>query len=147
VEGGITVARVLVVDDEPFICDSLRMLLEDAGYAVMVASGGEEALRVLRAGGEACVVLLDLLMPGMDGLEMLQRVADDPVLAARHGYILMTGDSSRLLEAAARVLDTLPVTVVRKPFDIDDVLETVAAVARRVSGAEAGAAGEGALPD
>jgi CheY-like chemotaxis protein len=127
-------ARVLVVDDEPQIRESLRMLLEDAGYTVTTAARGAEALGTLRTAEQREVVLLDLLMPEMDGLEVLRAVTADPRLAAQHGYILMTADSERLVRSAAHVLASLPVTVVRKPFDIDDVLETVAAVAGRLDG-------------
>jgi CheY-like chemotaxis protein len=127
-------ARVLVVDDEEQIRESLRMLLEVAGHTVTTAAGGAQALDTLRAAEHREVVLLDLLMPEMDGLGVLHAVTADPRLAAQHGYILMTADSDRLVRTAAHVLAALPVTVVRKPFDIDDVLETVAAVAERLDG-------------
>jgi len=126
-------AHVLVIDDEPQIREALRLLLEDAGHAVTLAASGSTGLEALRASQVPQVVLLDLMMPGMAGLTMLQEVIQEPQLATQHGYILMTGDSHRLIDAAARVLSALPVTVVRKPFDIDDVLETVAAVAGRVN--------------
>lgn len=146
-------ARVLVVDDEPQIREALRMLLEDAGHSVTLAHSGAAGLATLRQQGEPQVVLLDLLMPEMDGLAVLRQVITEPVLASKHGYILMTGDSQRLIETAAHVFNALPVTVVRKPFDIDDVLETVAAVNSRLgddsqdtkdaSGALPGADGKG----
>jgi CheY-like chemotaxis protein len=136
-------ARVLVVDDETQIRESLQMLLEDAGHTVTTAARGAEALDTLRAAPESEVVLLDLLMPEMDGLGVLRAVTADPQLAERHGYILMTADSDRLLSAAAHVLAALPVTVVRKPFDIDDVLETVAAVAERLDGHHGRGASDG----
>jgi two-component system, response regulator YesN len=127
-------ARVLVIDDEPQIREALRMLLEDAGHAVTLAESGPTGLTALRASRTPQVVLLDLLMPGMDGLAVLDEVIEERQLAAQHGYILMTGDSTRLIDAAAHVLSALPVTVVCKPFDIDDVLETVTAVAERLDG-------------
>ncbi len=126
-------AHVLVIDDEPQIREALRMLLEDAGHAVTLTANGANGLAALRESQAPQVVLLDLMMPGMDGLAVLHEVIQEPQLAAQHGYILMTGDSTRLIDAAAHVLSALPVTVVRKPFDIDDVLETVAAVAGRVN--------------
>jgi CheY-like chemotaxis protein len=126
-------AHVLVIDDEPQIRESLRMLLEDAGHTVTLAASGPDGLAVLRASRAPQVALLDLLMPEMDGFAVLQQVIQEPPLASRHGYILMTADNQRLMETAAHVLSALPVTVVRKPFDIDDVLETVAAVAERLA--------------
>lgn len=124
-------AQVLVVDDEPQIRESLRLLLEDAGHDVTLASGGEAGLAALRGQNAPHVVLLDLLMPEMDGLEVLQHVIAEPELG-KHGYVLMTAESQRLIATAAHVFAALPVTVVRKPFDIDDVTETVAAVAARL---------------
>jgi CheY-like chemotaxis protein len=132
-------ARVLVIDDEPQIREALRMLLEDAGHAVTLAENGPAGLTALRTGQAPQVVLLDLLMPEMDGLAVLHEVIQERPLAERNGYILMTADSTRLIDAAAHVLSALPVTVVRKPFDIDDVLETVTAVAERLDGTPSGA--------
>jgi CheY-like chemotaxis protein len=132
-------ACVLVIDDEQPIRESLRLLLEDAGHTVTLTASGPEGLASLRASRASEVVLLDLLMPEMDGLAVLQAIIQEPALAGRHGYVLMTGDSSRLIETAAHVLNALPVTVVRKPFDIDDVLETVAAVAERLAEARSNA--------
>ncbi len=125
-------AQVLVIDDEPQIRDSLRLLLEDAGHDVTLVGSGPAGLAALRKSETPRVVLLDLLMPEMDGLAVLEQVMQEPKLAERHGYVLMTGDSSRLIATAAHVFDVLPVTVIRKPFDIDDVLETVAAVGARL---------------
>lgn len=125
-------AHVLVVDDEPQIRETLRMLLEDAGHSVTLAASGQEGLATLRWQATPQVVLLDVLMPGMDGLAVLRQVVEEPALR-KHGYILMTAESQRLIETAAHVFAALPVTVVRKPFDIDDVTETVAAVAERVA--------------
>ena len=124
-------ARVLVVDDEPQIREALRMLLEDTGHDVSLAADGQAGLTMLRGQDAPHVVLLDLLMPEMDGLSVLQQVIAEPELG-KHGYILMTAESQRLIATAAHVFATLPVTVVRKPFDIDDVTETVAAVAARL---------------
>jgi two-component system response regulator MprA len=128
-----------VIDDEPQIRETLCILLEDAGHSVALAAGGQEGLAALRRQTTPLVVLLDVLMPEMDGLAMLRQVVADPALR-KHGYILMTAESQRLIETAAHVFAALPVTVVRKPFDIDDVTETVAAVAARLSDSD-GASG------
>jgi len=63
---------VLVVDDSPVMLRYLQTVLEVAAYRVETAGGGEAALARLRDGGHADVVLLDLEMPGMGGLETLQ---------------------------------------------------------------------------
>jgi CheY-like chemotaxis protein len=73
---------VLVVDDDRDIRDSLVELLEHLGYAAHGASNGLDALAVLRAGGELpCVILLDLMMPGMDGHGFRAAQRAEPALA------------------------------------------------------------------
>ncbi len=71
---------VLIVDDDPGIRSSLRRLLEGVGYAVLIASDGEEGLRVLRSPLQVGLVLLDVLMPVMNGLELLEQKNSDPKL-------------------------------------------------------------------
>jgi len=72
-------ARILVVDDEPSTRDLLQETLEAEGYAAMLAGNGKEALAVL-AGTPVNAVLLDLMMPEMDGFETLLRMKDSPIL-------------------------------------------------------------------
>ena len=88
------VGTVLVVDDDASIVHFLEMALEDAGYTVLAAVGGE-ALRVAHD-RHPDVILLDLMMPGMDGIEVSHRLRADPATAdiplikavhARFGYV------------------------------------------------------------
>jgi adenylate cyclase len=72
---------LLVVDDDAVSRAVLANLLEDQGHTVRVAKSGPEGLAALRAGG-IDLVLLDLLMPGMDGHEVVQEVKADPALRA-----------------------------------------------------------------
>ncbi len=118
-------AHVLIVDDDPDIRSSMRTVLEEFGdHQVCEASDGLEALEQLRASAGPLVVLLDLLMPRLDGLGVLDAVAKDPALAYRHAYVLVT--VSRVATAtdfAGRF--AMPVHVVPKPFDITALLDTV----------------------
>ena len=85
-----TPATILVVDDEPRVLDALRRTLRDPAYRVLTAGDGHEALRHL-AGGEVDVLLSDIDMPGMNGIELVNEVR------RRHpGVIrlLLTGDAS-----------------------------------------------------
>jgi DNA-binding response OmpR family regulator len=69
--------RVLVVDDEPNIVMSLRFLMEREGFVVEVAPTGEEALAALNR-QPADLVLLDVMMPELDGFEVCQRIRTNP---------------------------------------------------------------------
>jgi DNA-binding response OmpR family regulator len=68
--------RILVVDDEENIRELYRDELTEAGYEVMVAVDGEDALRVLEKSGNVNLVMLDIKMPGMNGLEVLGRIKE-----------------------------------------------------------------------
>jgi two-component system nitrogen regulation response regulator NtrX len=91
--------RVLVVDDDPGIRDALRMILEYEGYQVLTAADGKTALASLDA-ESVDAVLLDIKMPGMDGLEILDRIAErdaaPPVLMiSGHGDIATAVEATR----------------------------------------------------
>src|SRR4029079_19449355 len=91
--------RVLVVDDDPGIRDALRMILEYEGYQVLTAADGKSALSSLDA-ERVDAVLLDIKMPGMDGLETLDRIAEreaaPPVLMiSGHGDIATAVEATR----------------------------------------------------
>ncbi|HEY8446305.1 MAG TPA: response regulator transcription factor [Thermomicrobiales bacterium] len=119
---------ILVVDDEPAIVRLVRTKLQADGYAVITASRGEEALKILED-ERPDLVILDLMMPGMDGFETLRRIRTDsqvPVimLTAR------TGDADRLKGFHVGADD-----YVTKPFNPDELSARVGAVLRRTAGA------------
>lgn len=119
-------AHVLIVDDDADIRMTMRALLEDiGGHTVLEAADGESGLERLRASEERLVVLLDLLMPGLDGIEVLQAVAADKQLATRHAYVLVSVSRRALTEDLGPSLG-LAVPVVPKPFDMDVLLDAVA---------------------
>jgi len=68
--------RILVVDDDPIVCGSLRELLRFQGYEVETASGGEEALAII-AGSPYDLVIADVSMPGLSGFDILKRIKQD----------------------------------------------------------------------
>jgi CheY-like chemotaxis protein len=126
-------AWVLVVDDDESIRESLRLILEDSGYTVLEASDGLMALNVLRATPHRMIVLLDLMMPRLDGIGVLTTVAADQRLARRHSFILMSAGRRTVSLSLARLLAELSVPILPKPFDLDVVLDLVAQGAHRLA--------------
>jgi two-component system, OmpR family, KDP operon response regulator KdpE len=122
-------ATVLLVDDDPLVRRALRTTLTSAGYAVVEAWTGEEALEKIHA-ESADVILLDLRVPGMGGLEACRRireVADTPIMVIS---ILRT-EEFRVQASDAGADDYLV-----KPFSIQDLLSRIQALRRRVAGLE-----------
>lgn len=116
---------VLIVDDDEVIRETLHWLFEDAGYGVIEASDGAEALAILRASAHPLVVLLDLMMPHVNGQQVMEAVASDRHLATFHSYVLLTANAHLLSPAFRDMLATLSVVIVAKPFDLDELYETV----------------------
>jgi two-component system alkaline phosphatase synthesis response regulator PhoP len=127
------VTRVLIVDDDEGIRETIRFALEDAGYTVTEASDGLAALKQLRAGRDHMVVLLDLMMPGLDGAGLLGAVAADARLSSQYAFVLITANTKTLTLAFATLLQNLSVPVLTKPFDIDTLLDAVATAAHRLA--------------
>jgi DNA-binding response OmpR family regulator len=111
-------ATVLVVDDEPALCQALRMILELEGHRVSTATDGATALLEATRDPPA-VVLLDLQMPGMDGYQT--QVALQVQLPAVPIVFMTAKDRVWQAVAEHRAAGALP-----KPFDVDLVLDTVA---------------------
>jgi CheY-like chemotaxis protein len=106
--------RILIVDDETGVRESLRMVLKDAYDSVAVASGAD-ALEAL-ATGPFDVVLLDIVMPGMDGLELLEEVRSrNP----RVPVIMLT--ATKTVKTAVGAMKLGAFDYVTKPFDVDEL--------------------------
>lgn len=111
-------ALVLIVDDDPGIVHFLREALEDAGYQVLSAVDGE-ALQLARD-ARPDVILLDLMMPQMDGLEVSRRLRADPETALIPIIAMSAQDRLRAAGDLLPVDDRLP-----KPFELDHLYTTV----------------------
>jgi two-component system response regulator MprA len=112
---------VLIVDDDTDIRDTIRLVLEHKGYRAMAASNGEEALRLLGAGDPVDLILLDMMMPVMDGWGFRNSQPDGPAFVTIP-VVVLTGDGRASSKAAA----IGAAGYLRKPLDLDDLLETVA---------------------
>lgn len=116
---------VLIIDDEDAIRIGVRLTLEDVGYVVLEAPNGEIGLELLRSATEPLIVLLDLMMPTMSGLLLLQAVRDDPELATRHVYIIFTAAHAFPAPTLVFYLPGRPVLDLPKPFTLDELLDVV----------------------
>ncbi len=119
--------QILVVDDDPDILEFVRMNLELEGYDVTTALRGREALDAA-FGNVPDLVLLDIVLPDADGLDLLRRLQISPA-TAHVGVIMMTA-KTRPAERI-RGLELGADDYVTKPFDIDELLARVKAVLRR----------------
>ena len=118
--------RVLVVQHDDALRETLREVLEDTGYEVLLAQNREEALSILRGKDKGrMVVILDQFMPRLDGVELLREVVQDRKLARSYRFILLSATRLYMRIALVRLLTRLAVQVVSKPFDVDDFLAAV----------------------
>ena len=113
--------QILIVDDEPGIQQSLRGVLEDEGYSITVAGRGEEALEELHKRSYD-VALLDVWLPGMDGLETLQRIQQMP-LADRPNVVMISGHGN--IETAVKATKLGAFDFLEKPLTIEKVTVTI----------------------
>lgn len=113
---------VLVVDDHADVCDFIRAALESAGYEVNIASEGGTALGLQRS-QRAALLITDIFMPGREGMETIaafkKEFPETRVIAITAG----TGYGKHDFLAAASLIGAD--ATLRKPFDVDQLLETV----------------------
>jgi CheY-like chemotaxis protein len=114
---------VLVVDDEALIAMALEAALEDAGYRVATAANGRQGLERLAEAPRPEIVLLDMMMPVMNGPAMLAAMAADPGLRGIPVIVL-----SSLPEEAVRARAQGVAAILRKPYTADQVLDAIARV-------------------
>jgi two-component system chemotaxis response regulator CheY len=93
---------ILVVDDSPTMRQQVRMPLEDAGYKVLEAGDGQEALQRLEGATDVHMVISDVNMPGMNGLEMLEALRKIPRFTALPVVMLTTEGKKSLVERAEK---------------------------------------------
>lgn len=111
---------VLVVDDDEDLREMMATLLRDVGYSVRTAEDGAEALAHMRE-NRPCVVLLDLMMPNVDGWQVMQEMARDPELA----HVPVCIISAQAKSAPAHAASVLP-----KPVTRDVLLRTIRSLCR-----------------
>ncbi len=125
----MSTSTILIVDDEPQIRRVMRTTLSSNGYAVLEAKNGEEALEMIRKERPE-LVLLDVNMPGMSGLEVCREIRDQSDIA----IIMLTVRNTEHDKVMA--LDAGADDYVVKPFSIEELLARIRAALRRTSSAE-----------
>jgi len=121
--------KILVVDDERAVRDSLRRALELEGYEIELAADGEEALSRLESEAEPDAVILDVLMPGVDGLEVCRRLRRT---GSRLPVLMLTARDE--VENRVAGLDAGADDYVTKPFALEELVARVRALLRRTTG-------------
>jgi CheY-like chemotaxis protein len=124
--------RVCIIEDDEATRETVRDLLVDAGYDVVTAANGLLGHTMLLASMERLIVLLDHKLPKLDGCDLLEIVAQDEDLRARHTFIFMTASPKRALEDCEEALEDLDVPLIAKPFDIDELVEAVQQAEQRL---------------
>ena len=114
--------RVLIVDDEPDIADTLSMILQLRGLDTATAEHGADALARLRSDFLASIILLDMMMPVMDGQTFLEELGRIPGLS-EIPVVVFSGDHERAAAAHGRMI----VARLCKPIEIDPLIELIAA--------------------
>ena len=115
---GNTMARkqILVIEDDADIRECLMLLLESEGYSVAGAADGREGLDVLARMSGPCLILLDLMMPVMNGWEFLQAKRKEDILAVIPVVVLSAGSDARGEQVEG---------ILKKPVDVDALLAFV----------------------
>src|SRR2546428_2748925 len=108
--------RILVVDDEPMMSDSLRQHLVDEGYSVDTAASGAEAIDMFD-GGAHHLAICDVQLPDMDGLTLLRHMKD---AKPKTEVIVVTGYGS--VQTAVEAIKAGAFYFVEKPFDFEELL-------------------------
>lgn len=122
--------HVLVVDDDFDILTTVVQILRDEGYGASGAANGVEAMERLRGGPSPCLILLDLMMPVMNGWQFRTEQRQDPTFAAIP-VIVMSGDAGIDGKAAS----VGAAGYLKKPIELETLLETVDRYCRGTSGA------------
>jgi CheY-like chemotaxis protein len=110
----------MIIDDDPDILEAISLMLEISGYRLVTAEHAGRALDMLRGGLRPALIILDLMMPGMDGWTFRAAQRSDPALAAIP-VVILSGNQ----EAVRRSTDLEVAASLCKPVDGDSLVDTV----------------------
>jgi CheY-like chemotaxis protein len=125
---------VCIVEDDPDIRNTLQALLEIEGFLVRTASNGKEALAHLReAASRTALILLDLMMPVMNGWEFIEVATGEPELASIPIVVVSAIASASELPSGA---SSQIVRVIKKPVNVDELLDVVGRYCERTEASQ-----------
>ncbi len=117
----VRTAKILVIDDEPEITEVIQAFLDNAGYTVRVENAPNQAMKVALE-MRPDLILLDIMMPGVDGYTICNRIKEDPTLA-NTPVIFLTGKDSK--DDQGRSFQVGGDMFIKKPFSCERLLEIV----------------------
>jgi CheY-like chemotaxis protein len=108
---------ILLVEDDEIVRRAIQMVLEWEGYHVQCANNGQEALDVLRSGQrQPCLILLDIMMPVLDGEQFRQEQLRDPSLASIPVIVVSAASFAEAVSAVHHI---------HKPFEVQELLDAI----------------------
>lgn len=119
--GAVKTAKILVVDDESEITEIIKAFLDNAGYKVTVENNPEKAVKTA-LGLKPDLILLDIMMPGIDGYSICNRIKEDPTMG-NIPVIFLTGKDSK--DDQGRSFQVGGDMFIKKPFSCERLLEIV----------------------
>jgi len=124
--------NVLIIDDDDAIRETITFVLEESGYTILHASDGVVGLTYLRTHARPLLVILDMRMPKMNGIDVLHIVESEPELR-RHRYLFLTAGSIMHNASLIAWLKAMGVHTLMKPFDLDQLIDQVESMERELS--------------
>ena len=118
--------QVLIVDDDPDLQDAICETLEGGGHAATCVSNGRQALEYLQTGTPTCLILLDLMMPVMNGWEFREQQLRDAAIASIPVVVISAHDGGEREELS-------PDGFLRKPIRAEDLLRVVDKFCRKAN--------------
>jgi CheY-like chemotaxis protein len=110
------VRNILIVEDDELIRRAMQMVLEWEGYQVRCVNNGQEALDALRSGEHPALIVLDIMMPVLDGQQFRHEQLRDPSLAAIPVIVVSAVSFAEAVSAASHI---------RKPFEVQELLDAI----------------------
>jgi len=113
--------KVMAVDDDPIILKTIKAILESNGFTVTTARGGEECLDKLKDGFKG-VILMDVMMPGMDGWATIREIVDRGLL---EGNVLSMLTAKHAPDPDMEELAEYVLNYIKKPFELENLVSAV----------------------